>query len=60
MEPTPELVRCVSCRHEYPLPEAANVLGCPVCGGISWVSVRFAAADAADENASAPVLLQRP
>jgi PHP family Zn ribbon phosphoesterase len=41
MGDAPELVRCVECRHEYELPPLGEEMGCPDCGGISWVSTRI-------------------
>jgi DNA-directed RNA polymerase subunit RPC12/RpoP len=38
-----ELVRCVECRHEYEQPQDGGELGCPECGGASWVSARIPA-----------------
>jgi DNA-directed RNA polymerase subunit RPC12/RpoP len=38
-----ELVRCVECRHEYEQPLPGGELGCPDCGGMSWVSARIPA-----------------
>lgn len=43
MRRAPNLVRCVECRHEYELPALGEEMGCPQCGGISWVSTRIAA-----------------
>jgi DNA-directed RNA polymerase subunit RPC12/RpoP len=42
----PEQVRCVECRHEYDLPALGEEMGCPNCGGISWVSTRIPVAPA--------------
>jgi hypothetical protein len=39
-----EWVRCVECKHEYELPALGEEMGCPECGGVSWVSTRIAAA----------------
>jgi protein-arginine kinase activator protein McsA len=36
-----ELVRCVECRHEYEQPRSGGELGCPDCGGLSWVAARI-------------------
>jgi hypothetical protein len=41
-----EWVRCVECTHEYELPTLGEEMGCPLCGGISWISTRIAAAPA--------------
>jgi hypothetical protein len=41
-----EWVRCVECKHEYELPALGEEMGCPECGGVSWVSTRIAAAPA--------------
>ena len=37
-------VRCVECKHEYELPALGEEMGCPMCGGSSWVSTRIPAA----------------
>jgi len=38
-----EWVRCVECKHEYELPALGEEMGCPMCGGVSWVSARIPA-----------------
>jgi len=43
MRHEPEHVRCVECGHEYELPPLGEEMGCPQCGGISWVSTRIPA-----------------
>jgi rRNA maturation endonuclease Nob1 len=43
-----EWVRCVECKHEYELPALGEEMGCPLCGGVSWVSTRIAAAAATE------------
>jgi rRNA maturation endonuclease Nob1 len=44
MATSSEWVRCVECKHEYELPALGEDMGCPECGGSSWVSARIAAA----------------
>ncbi|MGZ4339293.1 MAG: hypothetical protein ACXVQ3_04485 [Gaiellaceae bacterium] len=50
----PDLVQCVECRHDYELPPLGEEMGCPQCGGISWVSTRIASPEpqAASSRAS--------
>jgi predicted RNA-binding Zn-ribbon protein involved in translation (DUF1610 family) len=35
-----ELVRCLDCGTEYPLPrDTAQAGPCPVCGSVGWIAV---------------------
>jgi hypothetical protein len=43
-----ESVRCVECRHEYELPPLGQEMGCPECGGVSWVSTRIPLSEPAE------------
>ena len=45
-----EWVRCVECKHEYELPALGEEMGCPLCGGTSWISTRIAAAPAPEPH----------
>jgi rRNA maturation endonuclease Nob1 len=45
-----EWVRCVECKHEYELPALGEEMGCPLCGGVSWISTRIAAAQPAESR----------
>jgi len=38
-----ELVRCLDCGTEYPLPRdnRAEATPCPTCGGVGWVAATF-------------------
>jgi DNA-directed RNA polymerase subunit RPC12/RpoP len=36
----------VECKHEYELPALGEEMGCPMCGGVCWVSTRIPAAPA--------------
>jgi predicted RNA-binding Zn-ribbon protein involved in translation (DUF1610 family) len=49
MEQASDLVRCLSCGHEYELTSGCEEIGCPDCGGISWI-----AASIRDETPQTP------